>query len=167
MKLEFDNRVLRLENADGLRFRLEKHGLNDVVAGRSQWDVVWPGGREAASETAAAALAMACDEIAVREPRRRQAGEQPPPQARRLVFVFKVDQRTLEIAFDGDRVWSPTHVATAIALPDLLRRLAPDDMLDHALTLRGADGNEFAGSPHFVTLGPHATQVILLSDLLE
>jgi hypothetical protein len=142
LEAEFGLRPLgeiRVTDADGLRFRLEKHGLNDVVAGRSQWDVVWPGGREAASETAAAAIAMAFDETAVHEPRRRQPGEQPPPGARRITFIFKVDQRTLELAIDGDRIWSPTHVATAIALPDLLRRLMPDDMLDHALTLRGAE----------------------------
>lgn len=130
---------IRVHDADGLRFRLEKHGLNDVAHGRSQWDVVWPGGREAASEAAAALIAMALDETAVREPRRRQPGEMPPATARRLTFVFKVDQRTLEVAIDGDQIWSPTHVATAITLPDLLRRLVPDDMLDLALTLRGAE----------------------------
>ncbi len=130
---------IRVHDHEGLRFRLEKHGLNDVSHGRSQWDVVWPGGREAASETAAAMLAMALDEVAVREPRRRQAGELPPASARRLTFVFKVDQRTLEVAIDGEQIWSPTHVATAIMLPDLLRRLLPDDMLDQALTLRGAE----------------------------
>jgi hypothetical protein len=142
LEAEFGLRPLgeiRVNDANGLRFRLEKHGLNDVVDGRSQWDVVWPGGREAASEHAAAAIALAFDETAVREPKRRQAGDQPPPQARRLTFVFKVDQRTMEIAIDGERIWSPTHVATAVALPDLLRRLVPDDMLDQALTLRGAE----------------------------
>lgn len=142
LEAEFGLRPLgeiRVSDAAGLRFRLEKHGLNDVVAGRSQWDVVWPGGREAASETAAAAIAMAFDEIAVRDPRRRQPGEQPSQDARRITFVFKVDHRTLELAIDGDRIWSPTHVATAIMLPDLLRRLVPDDMLDQALTLRGAE----------------------------
>lgn len=130
---------IRVHDSDGLRFRLEKHGLNDVQHGRSQWDVVWPGGREAASETAAAMIAMALDEVAVRDPNRRQAGDLPPATARRLTFVFKIDQRTLEVAIDGERIWSPTHVATAIMLPDLLRRLVPDDMLDQALTLRGAE----------------------------
>lgn len=130
---------IRVLDSDGLRFRLEKHGLNDVQHGRSQWDVVWPGGREAASETAAAIIAMALDEVSVRDPKRRQAGDMPPATARRLTFVFKVDQRTLDVAIDGDRIWSPTHVATAIMLPDLLRRLVPDDMLDQALTLRGAE----------------------------
>lgn len=130
---------IRVQDSDGLRFRLEKHGLNDVQHGRSQWDVVWPGGREAASETAAAIIAMALDEVAVRDPQRRQVGDMPPATARHLTFVFKVDQRTLEVAIDGDRIWSPTHVATAIKLPDLLRRLVPDDMLDQALTLRGAE----------------------------
>ena len=142
LETEFSLRPLgeiRVHDQDGLRFRLEKHGLNDAQHGRSQWDVVWPGGREAASEAAAAAIAMALDETAIRDPRRRQPGETPPPTARRMTFVFKIDQRTFEIAIDGDRLWSPTHVATAIALPGLLQRLVPDDMLDQALTLRGAD----------------------------
>lgn len=142
LETEFGLRPLgeiRVHDQEGLRFRLEKHGLNDVAHGRSQWDVVWPGGREAASEAAAALIAMTLDETAVREPKRRQPGEMPPADARRLTFVFRVDQRTLEVAIDGDRIWSPTHVATAIAMPELLRRLLPDDMLDHALTLRGAE----------------------------
>lgn len=142
LETEFGLRPLgeiRVHDSKGLRFRLEKHGLNDVSNGRSQWDVSWPGGREAASEIAAATIASSLDDVAVRDPRRRQAGETPSATARRLTFVFKVDQRTLEIAIDGDQIWSPTHVATAIALPDLLRRLVPDDMLDQALTQRGAE----------------------------
>lgn len=142
LKTEFDLRPLgeiRVYDQDKLRFRLEKHGLNDVAEGRSQWDVVWPGGREPASENAASAIALALDEQEVREPRRRQPNETLPAQARRLTFVFKVDQRTLEIAIDGNRIFSATHVATAVALSPLLAELSPDDMLDHALTLRGAE----------------------------
>lgn len=142
LETEFAARPLgeiRAEVGTQLRFRLEKHGLNDVSSGRSQWDVVWPGGREPASENAAAAIALALDDLAVREPRRRQAGEEPPPQAQRLTFVFKVDQRTLTVAIDGNRIWSPTHVATAVTVPGLLARLVPDDMLDNALTLRGSE----------------------------
>lgn len=142
LETEFAARPLgeiRAEVGTQVRFRLEKHGLNDVSSGRSQWDVVWPGGREPASENAAAAIALALDDLAVREPRRRQNGEEPPPQAHRLTFVFKVDQRTLVVAIDGNRIWSATHVATAVNLPGLLARLAPDDMLDNALTLRGSE----------------------------
>jgi hypothetical protein len=142
LETEFAARPLgeiRVEDGAQLRFRLEKHGLNDVSSGRSQWDVVWPGGREPASENAAAAIAMAFDDMAVKEPRRRQAGEEPPPTAHRLTFVFKVDLRTMVVAVDGNRIWSPTHVATAVALPGLLARLVPDDMLDNALTLRGSE----------------------------
>ncbi len=142
LETEFGLRPLgeiRTYEGDQLRLRLEKHGLNDVANGRSQWDVVWPGGREAASENAAPAIAMALDEMAVRDARRRLPSDVIPPTARRLVFVFKVDQRTLEIGIDGERVYSPTHIATAVSMPGLHARLVPDDMLDHALTLRGAE----------------------------
>ena len=130
---------IRVFDQAKLRFRLQKHGLNDVAEGRSQWDVVWPGGREPASENAASAIALALDELEVREPRRLQPNEELPAQARRLTFVFKVDQKTFEIAIDGNRVFSSTHVATAVALPRLLAELSPDDMLDNTLTLRGAE----------------------------
>jgi hypothetical protein len=121
------------------RFRLEKHGLNDVAEGRSQWDVVWPGGREPAGSEAAGAIAMALDNLEVRAPRRRQAGEEPPADAQRLRFTFQVDRRTIEIAFAGDQVYSATHVGTVVAMPPLLADLTPDRMLDNALTLRGAE----------------------------
>ena len=142
LETEFAMRPLgeiRVFDHDKLRFRLQKHGLNDVAEGRSQWDVVWPGGREPASENAASAIALALDELEVREPRRRQPNEELPAQARRLTFVFKVDQKTFEIAIDGNRIFSSTHVATAVTLPPLLANLSPDDMLDNTLTLRGAE----------------------------
>jgi hypothetical protein len=142
LETEFAMRPLgeiRVFDHGKLRFRLQKHGLNDVAEGRSQWDVVWPGGREPASENAASAIALALDELEVREPRRRQPNEDVPAQARRITFVFKVDQKTFEIAIDGNRVFSSTHVATAVTLPPLLADLSPDDMLDNTLTLRGAE----------------------------
>lgn len=130
---------IRVEENKQLRFRLEKHGLNDVANGRSQWDVVWPGGREAASENAAAAIALAFDELEVTDVRRRQPGEEPPATARRVSLAFRFNQTPITIALAGNRVFSPTHVGVAVALPDLLKRLVPDDMLEPALTLRGAE----------------------------
>jgi hypothetical protein len=130
---------IRVEEEKKLRFRLEKHGLNDVANGRSQWDVVWPGGREAASENSAAAIAMAFDELVVTDARRLQAGEQPPANARIVTLLFRFNQTPITIAIAGNRVFSTTHVGVAVELPGLLKRLVPDDMLEPALTLRGAE----------------------------
>jgi hypothetical protein len=35
------------------------------------------------------------------------------------------------------------------------------------ITIRGPDGDQLPGSPHDLTLSPHATQVISLSDVIE
>ncbi len=126
--------------ADGSeRFRLEKHGLRDDVEGRSQWDVVWPGGREPASAEAAPLIAYTLDQLQVREPRKRLPGDDPAAAALKIIFVFQQDRKTMEVAIDNGVVYSATHVAKAINLPEFFSDLTADRMLDPALTFRGAE----------------------------
>ncbi len=119
--------------------RLEKHGLRDELKGQSQWDVVWPGGREVADAAAVARIAYALDQLVVQAPRPRTAADVPPADATVLGFRFQSSQRVLSIALAGERIWSATHVATVAAWPDDLRDLGPDRMLDTRLTTRALE----------------------------
>jgi hypothetical protein len=123
-------------------FRLEKHGLRDREQGLSQWDVVWPGGRETADGEAAASLASAFDHLAVGDAQPR--GPEPlPAEATTIDFVFQIDQRHERLAFapaaGGFQVWGPAYRGTAAALPPELAGLGPERMLDLGLIGRGAE----------------------------
>ena len=121
------------------RFRLEKHGLRDVAEGRSQWDVVWPGGREPASAEAAPLLAFMLDKLYVDDPKPRTLNDEIPASALTITFVFQQDRRNMTIALANGFVYSPTHVGKVVEMPPLLNDLTADRMLDPALTFRGAE----------------------------
>ena len=120
-----------------LQFRLEKHGLRDITEGLSQWDVVWPGGREIAAGEAAGAIAIALDHLAVTSVKRGGKDEQPPADATVLDFVFQIDLHHERIAIAGApggwQVWGPTHHGTVGELPPVLAHLDPAAMLDLSL----------------------------------
>jgi hypothetical protein len=120
-----------------LQFRLEKHGLRDVTDGLSQWDVVWPTGREIASGDAASQIAVALDTLAVSGVRRGGTDEKPPADATVLDFVFQIDMHHERIAISGApgawQLWGPTHRGTVAELPPQLAHLEPAAMLDLAL----------------------------------
>jgi hypothetical protein len=121
------------------RFRLEKHGLRDVAEGRSQWDVVWTGGREPASAEAAPLLAFTLDKLYVDDPKPRSRNDEIPGSALTITFVFQQNRHTMVIALADGFVYSPTHVGKVVEMPDLLSDLTADRMLDPALTFRGAE----------------------------
>jgi len=112
-------------------FSLRRRGFNDINDGRSQWDVVWEGGREPADPLSPLLLLAAFNELAVRSPRLRTAVESVPLPAALVVTLNSQllrGQAVLEIA--GDTVRSPSHVATVARLPDLLAGLRGDRFLD-------------------------------------
>jgi hypothetical protein len=123
--------------AGSLQFRLEKHGLRDVADGLSQWDVVWPTGREIAGADAAGRIAYALDTLAVSGARRGAKDEQPPADATVLDFVFQIDLRHERIAISGSpgawQLWGPTHRGQVAELPPLLAHLEAAAMLDLSL----------------------------------
>jgi hypothetical protein len=120
-----------------LKFRLEKHGLRDVSEGLSQWDVVWPSGREIASGEAASQIALALDTLAVDGVTPGAAGDTPPADATVLDFVFQLDLHHERIAISGApgkwTLWGPTHRGNVAELPPLLAHLDPANMLDLGL----------------------------------
>ncbi len=123
--------------AGSLQFRLEKHGLRDVTEGLSQWDVVWPTGREIASADAAGGIAHALDTLAVSAVKRSAPDEKPPADATVLDFVFQIDLHHERIAISGApggwMLWGPTHRGQVAELPRLLAHLDAAAMLDLAL----------------------------------
>ncbi len=121
------------------RFRLEKHGLRDIAEGRSQWDVVWPGGREPASAEAAPLLAFMFDKLYVDDPQPRTLNDEIPASALTITFVFQQDRRNMTVALVNGFVYSPTHSGKVVEMPALLKDLTADRMLDPALTFRGAE----------------------------
>jgi hypothetical protein len=118
-------------------FRLEKHGLQDVHEGLSQWDVVWPAGREVAGEDAASRLALTLDQLPVHDATPGTTNEHPPADALILDFVFQLDMHHERIAITGKpgawQIWGPTHRGTTADLPVLLRDLSAASMLDLVL----------------------------------
>lgn len=121
-------------------FRLEKHGQLDVdrESQRSQWDVIWPGGREVAIAECAAMIADAFDNLPVEDPQPRAAVPPPPADALVFDFIFTNLERRWRIELAGRQVWSATHRGTVKELPRVLAQLGPDLMLDTALVNRPA-----------------------------
>jgi hypothetical protein len=70
------------------------------------------------------------------------------------VLPFFVDQET------GNS--GPGNLDTVMALTN-----TTGDPLSIKLTIRGADGAELPGSGEVIELGPHATKVVVLSDVLD
>jgi hypothetical protein len=103
-------------------FRLEKHGLQDAADKRSNWDVIW-----------------SLDRVRVRDARVRVPSETVPTDATVITFIFQQNRRQKIIVYKDKTIFSPTHVATAIDMPELLSDIMPDRMLDPALTFRGAE----------------------------
>jgi hypothetical protein len=120
-----------------LQFRLEKHGLRDITEGLSNWDVVWPTGREIANGDATSLIALALDTLTVSGVKRGGGDEKPPPDATVLDFVFQIDMHHERIAISGKpgawTLWGPTHYGTVSELPELLAHLDPAAMLDLGL----------------------------------
>ena len=121
-------------------FRLEKHGLQDTNDGLSQWDVVWPAGREVASATAASLLALTLDLLPAQGVKPGSKADRPPADALVLDFVFQLDMHHERIAIFGApgawQIWGPTHRGTLKDLPLLLRDLSAASMLDLKLVDR-------------------------------
>jgi hypothetical protein len=131
---------LVVKRGGGEFFRLEKHGQLDVdrESQRSQWDVIWPGGREVAIAECASMIADAFDNLPVEDPQPRAAVPPPGADATVFDFIFANIERHWRIELSGRQVWSATHRGTLQELPRVLAQLGPDLMLDTALVNRPA-----------------------------
>jgi hypothetical protein len=137
MGVTVENAIVR--RGDSEWFRIEgKNGrqLDDLS---SRWDIVWSGGREYADPNCADRLVDALNAIVVSEVRPRIPGEPAWPDALRIDVTIRGFPFPETFEMRGRYVRSSTHVGTALALPELLADLRPDQFLDPVIASRAPE----------------------------